>query len=144
MATVHVERQFNNVASQQTSPIWLESYWESRRLPKAAHFGPFQTRWLRQTPKPNTHCQDVLNCAASPLKWMCWTHPTRRAGSSLGSDTQLQFRGSTSISRIHTQFFLVNEVFWVVFGSPNPFPGFQRLNLGSSFLSSSMARGSFS
>lgn len=44
MAMVYVEKQFNRTASMQMSPIGLKSYWESRRLPKAAHFGPFQMR----------------------------------------------------------------------------------------------------
>lgn len=72
---VYVKRQFNNIASLQMSQIWLKSYWQSRRLPKAAHFGPFQVRSSRQTPKPKTHFQNVLEnltAAHSPKMGCIW------------------------------------------------------------------------
>lgn len=91
---VYVKRQFNNTASLQMSQIWLKSYWQSRRLPKAAHFGPFQVRSSRQTPKPKTHFQNVLEnltAAHSPKMDVLNTSHHGGAGSSLG------FRDTTEI-----------------------------------------------
>lgn len=79
MAMGYVKRQFNNIASLQMSPSWLKSSWESRRLPKAA---PVQMRWLRQTPKPNPGCQDVLGPLT--VQHLSLKSHHRGAGSSLG------------------------------------------------------------
>lgn len=43
---------------------------ESRKLPKAAHFGPFQKRGLRYTQTQHT----LLNVLET-LKCVCWRHP---------------------------------------------------------------------
>lgn len=112
-----LKRQLDNIAPLQMSQMCFKSCWRAEGSLEQLILGHLKWEdW--ETAKPKTHRGDVPEnprVQHISLQCVCWTIP--QGWDSLGT-ARVKVAQQPSPGRF---FFLVNGIFWVVFGSSNPF-----------------------